>query len=244
MTDGAGGIAPTSMIVATRNRAGMLLELLESLARCAPLPDEVVVVDDGSDAPVDASLRDRDLPFRLRVLRNATATGPGAARNRGVHASRGDVLLFTDDDCVVDPSWVGALASPLSGEPTLLAGVGGRVFARDRDVFSRYFEFHRILEPRPHDAAHPERIPYLVTANCAIRREAFMRAGGFDGRIPMAGGEDAALAARIVKKGYHLERVPSAFVHHRFRPGLVEFARTFYRYGLGGRYVVDRYLPF
>jgi GT2 family glycosyltransferase len=154
------------------------------------------------------------------------------------------VLLFTDDDCIVSPSWVGALHTALDvPADSPLGGVGGRVLARDRDVFSRYFELHRILEPRPHDAAHPTRIPYLVTANCGIRRDVFMRAGGFDGRIPAAGGEDAALSMRIAKRGYHFEQVRDAVVHHRFRPGFRAFYETFYRYGLGGRYVVDRYLP-
>jgi GT2 family glycosyltransferase len=99
------------------------------------------------------------------------------------------------------------------------------VLAHDSDIFSRYYEFHRILEPRPHDAQHPDRIPYLVTANCAIRRTAFMRAGGFDERLPLAGGEDAALSIRMVKRGYFLERVPDAVVRHRFRRGLRDFAR-------------------
>jgi glycosyltransferase involved in cell wall biosynthesis len=232
-----------SVIVPTKNRVGSLLELLQSLAQCDPPPDEVIVVDDGSDVRLDAVELQKAVPFRLHLLRNDPSVGPGAARNRGVHASRGELLLFTDDDCIVDRGWIGALASQLEVGDELLGGVGGRVLARDPDVFSRYYEFHRILEPRQHDAAHPKRIPYLVTANCAVRREAFMRAGGFDGRIPVAGGEDAALSMRMVRRGYHLEHVPTAVIHHRFRPGLVDFARTFYRYGLGGRYVVDRYLP-
>ncbi len=213
------------------------------MALCDPPPDEAIVVDDGSAVRLDAALLERVVPFPLRVLRNDSSVGPGAARNRGVHASRGALLLFTDDDCTVDRGWVGAMASRLAVAAPELGGVGGRVLARDGDVFSRYYEFHRILEPRRHDAAHPERIPYLVTANCAVRRDVFMRAGGFDGRIPVAGGEDAALSMRMVRKGYHLEHVSAAVVRHRFRPGFVDFARTFYRYGLGGRYVVDRYLP-
>jgi GT2 family glycosyltransferase len=234
----------TSVIVATHDRPDLLAELVRSLGACDPRPDEMVLVDDASRSPAEHVLRDVPVPFRVKVLRNDRALGPGAARNRGVHASRGDVLLFTDDDCLVEPGWVGALSERLASTDGKLGGVGGRVLARDRDVFSRYYEFHRILEPRPHDASHPARIPYLVTANCAIRREAFMRAGGFDSRIPVAGGEDAALSIRIVKRGYYLEHVPDAVVRHRFRPGVVDFARTFYRYGLGGRYVVDRYLPF
>ncbi|MCG3136075.1 MAG: hypothetical protein HMLKMBBP_03872 [Planctomycetes bacterium] len=160
-----------SVIVATRNRRDLLGDLLTSLAGCDPLPAEVVVVDDAStDAPDQAALS-AARPFRVRLVRNDRCVGPGAARNRGVHASRGDLLVFTDDDCVVRPDWVGALAGALDRRADeMLGGLGGRVIARDRDLFSRYFEFHRILEPRPHDAEHPRRIPYLVTANCAIRR--------------------------------------------------------------------------
>lgn len=232
-----------SVIVATRDRRDLLRDLLHSIARLDPLPGELVLVDDGSRVPLASWLTPDSLPLRARIVRNDTSIGPGAARNRGVHRSRGNHLLFTDDDCVLDPAWAGVLVAALAAGPPTLGGVGGHVMARDRDVFSRYYEFHRILEPRPHDARNPERIPYLVTANCAVRRVAFMRAGGFDGRIPAAGGEDAALSMRIAKRGYHFEHAAGAVVHHRFRPGLRDFARTFYRYGLGGRYVVDRYLP-
>jgi GT2 family glycosyltransferase len=231
-----------SVIVATRDRHDLLADLVSSLAQSAALPRELIVVDDGSVRPVDENQLRTSLPFRVRVVRNERSVGPGAARNRGAHASRGEILLFTDDDCVVDGGWAEHLVAALMAGNDELGGVGGRVRARDRDVVSRYYELHRILEPRAHDAAHPQRVPYLVTANCAIRRAAFMRAGGFDGRIPAAGGEDAALSMRMVKRGYHFEHVPEAVVHHRFRPGLRDFAQTFYRYGLGGRFVVDRYL--
>ena len=239
-----GDVLDASVVVATRNRLDLLQDLVRSLAVCLPLPRELVIVDDASDIPIDAGFFPGGDQLRIRILRNDRCLGPGASRNRGVHASRGAVLLFTDDDCVVNPGWAGALVRPLADPSDLnLGGLGGRVLARDRDVVSRYFEFHRILEPRTHDAAHPRRIPYLVTANCAVRRDVFMRACGFDGRIPAAGGEDAAFSMRIVQRGYHFEHVPDAVVEHRFRPGLMDFARTFYRYGLGGRYVVDRYLP-
>lgn len=235
--------ATTSVIVASRDRPALLVDLLLSLAGATPPPAEVVIVDDGSTKPVAAQLPSRTWPFRLRTLRNESSNGPASARNRAVHASRGDLLLFTDDDCVVDERWVEALVLPFTGDDRLLAGVGGRVLARDGDLYSRYFEFHRVLEPRPHDASKPERVPYLVTANCAVRRDAFMRAGGFDETIRFAGGEDAALSMRLAKSGFHFHRQPDAVVRHRFRPGVRALARMFYQYGVGGRYVVDRYLP-
>ena len=234
----------TSVIIPTHNRPDMLAGLLRSLVECEPLPDEVIVVDDASAVSVQELFDGPDFPFRFRILRNETSKGPGTARNRGVHASRGELLLFTDDDCLVNPGWIGAMRQAyLETEEPNLGGVGGRVRAADKDLFSRYYDFHRILEPRPHDEEYPKRIPYLVTANCAVSRTAFMKAGGFDGRIPTAGGEDAALAVRMIKRGYFLEHSPAAIVRHRYRSSLKDFAKTFYRYGLGGRFVVDRYLP-
>ncbi len=206
------------------------------------LPTEVVIADDGSLPAVDSLSLADGRPFAVRVLRNDRSLGPAAARNRAAHASRGDILLFTDDDCVVHERWVEQHVLALERGDDQLGGTGGRVLARDRDVVSRYCEFHGILEPKPHDREHPSRIPYLVTANCAVWRKAFMRAGGFDEGIEIAGGEDVAFSMRLAKRGYAFERAVDAVVWHRFRPGLREFYRTFYRYGLGGRYVVDRYL--
>ena len=232
-----------AVVVPTRNRHSLLLDLLSSLRHLDPVPAEVVVVDDASASPVTSPVISADYPFHLKVLRNQLCIGPGASRNRGVHHSRSSIILFTDDDCIVKPGWASALVDAIKRGSESLGGVGGRVLARDRDIYSRYYEFHRILEPRPHNAANPDAIPYLVTANCAMTREWFMRAGGFDERLPDAGGEDAALSMRIARLGGHFLRTDGAVVHHRFRRGLVDFARTFYRYGLGGRYVVDRYLP-
>lgn len=234
------GLPSASVIIATCNRPRLLGDLMESVGRLDPVPDEVVICDDSAPG---TALTPPVLPCRVRIVRNTGAHGPGAARNLAVHSSRGDLLLFTDDDCIVAPGWAGALAGTLSNSPEVIAGVGGRVLARDSDVFSRYYEYHRILEPRPHDAARPDEIPYLVTANAAVRRDPFMRAGGFDTRIPTAGGEDAAMSLRIAKLGFRFRRAETAIVKHRFRPSFRDFAKTFHRYGLGGRYVVDRYLP-
>ncbi len=231
----------TSLIVATHNRDIMLSELLTSVSHMNPKPDEVIVCDDGSLKPVN--LESLEIGCPIKLIRQEIPTGPGGARNRAVHFSRGEILLFTDDDCIVSSTWGGILAYTLESFDESVAGVGGKVLARDTNLISQYYEYHRVLEPRPHNARDPGAIPYLVTANCAVRRDAFMKAGGFDTRLPTAGGEDAALSMRMIKLGYSFQFVKNAIVWHRFRPQLQDFVKTFYRYGLGGRYVVDRYLP-
>lgn len=236
-------LSDTSVVVATHERMDMLKDLLDSFSQLDYLPGDVIVVDDGSEKEVAPSLQKDTYPYKLKVFRNEEPKGPAGARNVGVHRSRGDIIAFTDDDCIVESGWLKNLHSHLKNADEMLGGVGGKVKAYDDDIFSRYYEFKSILEPRPHDREHPNRIPYLVTANCAVTREAFMRAGGFDENIDKAGGDDCAMSMRMAKSDYYFEKEEDAVIFHRFKKGFRNLYRTFYRYGKGGRYVVDRYLP-
>lgn len=229
-----------SIIIPTHNRREMLNGLLKSISESAYLPDEVIIIDDSSNPPFELNT---SWGIKIKLLRNEKCYGPGKSRNIGVHNSTGDILLFTDDDCLVSRNWITEMIQALQeGMESGLGGCGGTVKAYGSDVFSLYYDFHHILEPRPHDSKNPKRIPYLVTANCGVWRHAFMRAGGFDERIATAGGEDAAFSMRMAKMGYYFEFIPRAEIIHRYRSSLSDFCKTFYRYGLGGRYVVDRYL--
>lgn len=214
-----------SVVIPTYNRG-------ESLTRClrALSPEvEVVVVDDGSSDETPHVPARVGHP-RLRYIRQGNA-GPASARNLGARVARGDILAFTDDDCVPSPGWTQALAVRLADEPDEVGGVGGRVLPVRRGLISRYSTFHRILEP-------PGSLSYLVTANCAYRREAFEAVGGFDEAIRKPGGEDPDLAFRVRAKGYRLAFEPSAVVHHDYRENPLDFARTFYRYGRGCAHVM------
>ena len=232
-----------TVIVPTYNRSDELSGMLTSLARQTCREFEVLVIDDASAKPIADQISESGWPFKLRIKRNEKNSGPGKSRNTGVLLARSDLLLFTDDDCRPDPGWVEYFILAMESAGADVGGLGGQTLAEGKDIFSRYYDFHRLLDPLPHDRNNPDYIPYLVTANCAVRKDALLHSGGFDGRIPSAGGEDVAASLRMVKSGYVLKRCPDALVYHRFRPGLRDVWKTCYRYGLGGRFVVDRYLP-
>jgi len=232
-----------TVIVPTHNRPEELNGLLTSLSRQSCLDFEVVIVDDASTHRITDSISKSTWPFKLRIKRNEINKGPGLSRNTGVLLARSDLLLFTDDDCRPASNWVESFLAAVESSAPQVGGFGGQTLAEGKDIFSKYYDFHRLLDPMPHDRNNPEHIPYLVTANCAVRKDALLLSGGFDGRIPLAGGEDVAASLRMVKSGYTLIRCAEALVYHRFRPGLRNVWKTSYRYGLGGRFVVDRYLP-
>lgn len=217
--------AKASIIIPTYNRANSL----ERCLRALPHDAEVIVVDDGSEDET-SKVPGRVAHPRLTYVRQLNH-GPAVARNLGARIATGEILIFTDDDCVPAQGWPWPLVERLRKEPDEIGGVGGAVLPLKDGVVSRYSTFHRILEP-------PVSCSYLVTANCAYRRDAFEAAGGFDETIHTPGGEDPDLAFRVRARGYRLVFEPSATVSHDYRENLLDFARTFYRYGKGCAHVL------
>ena len=114
-----------SAVVCTRNRPGLLGSCLDGFTRLHPPAGELIVVDQsdgGESGRVVESYHGR-IPGLRRLT--TSSRGLSRARNEGIRAARGDILAFTDDDCVVRSDWVGAVAAAFDEEPTLAAVTGG-----------------------------------------------------------------------------------------------------------------------
>lgn len=216
-----------SVIIPTHNRARSLLRCLSAL----PKTVEVIVVDDGSTDGTAEAVSQISHPH-LGYVRQDNG-GPASARNAGMMVASGRYVVFTDDDCVPLEPWPWPLIQRLEREDSRVAGAGGRVLPLRQGVFSRYYTFHRILEP-------PGSCSYLVTANCAYRRDVLQEVGGFDIAIRHPGGEDPGLSMKVRAKGYGLVFEPAAVVLHDYRESLLNFVRTFYRYGKGCAHVMGQ----
>jgi glycosyltransferase involved in cell wall biosynthesis len=96
-----------SVVVATRNRPQAVRACLEALAAQTMEPGtfEVIVVDDGGEPPLMLDLASWTAAFPLTLIRQENA-GPGAARNRGCKQARGEIVTFTDDDCLPTQTWL------------------------------------------------------------------------------------------------------------------------------------------
>jgi GT2 family glycosyltransferase len=137
-----------------------------------------------------------------------------------------------DDDCVADAGWLDFLVAPLRDDPKIL-GTAGAVMVRDCGIIG-YAE--SILGfpgggLRYLHEAGGKVVPtqYLSTCNCAYRKDAMLRVGGFseDARL---GGEDFLLAERITAQGPCVY-VPTALVYHRPRDRWAKIFRWFVRRG-------------
>lgn len=125
-----------SVVIPTRDRPDSLACCLEALA-AQTMPTgsfEVIVVDDGSLQPlvIDASRWAGRYPLVSIHQRN---TGPAGARSRGVVAARGELLAFTDDDCLPTPQWLEMLVATLRKHPEALVG-GATINGLQADVYA------------------------------------------------------------------------------------------------------------
>jgi GT2 family glycosyltransferase len=221
-----------SVVVATHNRPRQLARCLAGFADLDYPRDrfEVIVVDDGSPTPLDpvvAPYRDRlDLVF-LRRERG----GLGAAGNTGATRAKGTFLAFTDDDCLVSPNWLQALAARFNAASEQL--VGGQTLNGLPDnpyssathlLFDYLYAYYN---------TNPADSRYFGAGNLALPTARFREIGGFDTGYIGAGGEDRELCDRWRSHGYRLSYAPDAVVYHRHHLNLLSFWRQQFNYGRG-----------
>ncbi|MHB0858653.1 MAG: glycosyltransferase family 2 protein [Anaerolineae bacterium] len=222
-----------SVIIPTFNRPEQLACCLEALARSDYPRDrlEVVVVDDGGQRSPEAEVAAAGSRLDIVLLRQRNA-GPAAARNTGAARATGELLAFTDDDCLPDRGWVAALAARYLAQPDHL--LGGRTL--------------NALPENPCSAASQHLIDYLyaygekggatrfyASNNLAVAAESFRALNGFDSTYTRAASEDRDLCHRWLCRGRPLAYVPEALVYHAKALTLRGFLRQHRLYGCGAR---------
>ena len=222
-----------SIVVPTYNRGASLERLVRQVAAQTVAREiELVIVDDGSREDPTPRLRALDVPFPLVAVRQKNA-GAAAARHHGVLRARAPIVLFLDDDMQVRESLVEAHLA--IHEKDDRAVVLGRIVP-DPDMRYALFErFHAdVLERFADDVIAgrtPLRGPNVYTGNLSVRREAYLRVGGFDASLGHS--EDAELGVRLEKDGarFYLSDA-AASIHSSDRDSLEKWRRRAKAYGL------------
>lgn len=195
-----------SVVVPVRNGAAFLAESLPALAAAQAEDVELIVCDDGSQ---DGSVRIA-AAHGARVLLREGPAGPAVARNRGAHAAEGTILLFLDADVRVHADTILRLRRELD-DPEVTAAFGSYDDApavRSWPSLYRNLAHHFVHQRSRRDAS-------TFWAGCgAIRREAFLAAGGFDPAYRRPSIEDVELGYRLRAAGHRIRLVPEAQVTH------------------------------
>jgi len=235
-----------SVAVVVRNGGTTIDKTLSSLLDGSLLPDEILIVDGLShDNTLDIVRGFQERYGIIRIVNNPQKD-IASGRNIALRESVGDILAYTDADCIVDKDWVFHIARRFA-EDSSLAGCGGRMLALPPrnwveeiagkiflDEIMQYEEKARYCDSLSVAGA-------LITANSAYRRDILLSIGGFDQWFGNYG-EDIDLFWRLIKAGYKLLYDPNLIVYHRFPNKVSTLIRKHFGFGIASSKLTKKHI--
>ncbi|MFD2237505.1 glycosyltransferase family 2 protein [Aureimonas populi] len=207
---------PISLIICTRNRGPQLKQALERLPHSdiAAHGAEVVLVDNGSTDTTQEVVRAFQAGAAYPVvLVHEARKGLSNARNAGLRASRGEIILFTDDDCYLAPDYVTKARAAFARREFDFCG--GRILLHDPQ------DYPIAIYDEPLAKRYPARsvveAGYFQGASLNFRRSVWEAIGDFDAGLGAGTPfrcEDIEWVARALMAGFTGAHEPSLVVHH------------------------------
>jgi glycosyltransferase involved in cell wall biosynthesis len=220
-----------SIVIPARNEGRRIARCLCSLGNQSLVPEryEIIVVDDGSD---DDSAQVAQL-HGARVVRQQKK-GAAAARNLGIAEARGEVILFTDADCIADEHWAERLANPLL--EASIQGTVGRIITRQKHWLARLIQAE--LDERYSRMQQSRFIDFINSGNCGFKR-ALLDENRYDESFSWI--EDLELSFRLARGGNRMIFVPDAIIAHEHPQNLWVYLRRKFRYASYASALYRRY---
>jgi len=216
-----------SIIICTYKRPMLLESTLQSVVNLdfAPNQFEIVVIDNGSDDQSEEVVEAIKRHARCRMsYAKEEKLGLSHARNKGIELAQGRIVVFLDDDELVDQKWLKELIKPYDSDERV-ACVGGKIipvfpdnkypswYSKDIQGFfggvDNGEQIHEVNFPRE----------YIGGGNMSFNRQVILEAGMFNVRLGIIGassysGEENELALRIKNKGFKVLYTPFAITYH------------------------------
>lgn len=233
--EAAGGSRPTaSVIVPFAGSQTQLEEMLRRLERLQLREGDEVVLVDNRRRPLAPAITPA---APITVIPASELASSWYARNRGVSETAAEWLVFVDADTRPSPDLLDRYFEPPPAANVAVLVGGVRDWATADTLCARYISSRRKMDQEI--VLQNTYRPYGQTANCAVRRDAFVAIGGFNTDELSAG--DADLCWRLQAVGRELEYRPGAYVDHENRKRFSDLFRQLMRHGSGLDWLEQRY---
>jgi len=219
-----------SIIIPTYNRQSQLTTCLQSITRL-DYPRkcfEVIVVNDGGDKTLEAIVDQFHNQINLSLITQPHA-GPAAARNIGATKAKGELLAFTDDDCIPAPDWLQVLASYFTERSDCIVG-GRTINLLTNNIYSTMSQLILDVVYR-HYNSNPNQSRFFATNNMALPSDLFFVMSGFDPHFTTS--EDREFCDRYLYHGFQLIYASEAIVYHTHTLKFRTFCQQHFNYGRG-----------
>lgn len=221
-----------SVVVPVLNGADTIGDMLQSLVAQSPTPSrvEIIVVDNGS---IDAT---KEIVGRFSGvhLLSASPRGPAAARNVGLRAATGEVILHCDADCLPTRRWIPELISCFA-DPAVNLSAGKTFGFPPTTPAERYLAGCQLYDAEVN--INRPVLPFAASMNMAVRRTAALAIGGWNEEMMTS--EDVDFCTRLLAQfPGRIAYAPKAVLFHRNRSSDYALKRQAWSYGEG---VADTY---
>ncbi len=224
-----------SIVIPVYNAISTISLCLESIRKLDYPQDklEVIVVDNGSDDGSDEIAK----KFEVLFFYDTSMKSSYQARNTGIVNSSGDLLAFTDSDCIVSSDWLINLIKDWDDKS--IGCFAGEILSYEPKTLVEKFSDRWEVLRQNSVLKHPY-MPYTTTANSAYRKEVFNRVGLFNPQL-LSGG-DADLSWRMQKEtDLKIKFIPDAVIYHRHRTNVIDLYKQFKKYEYGQLLLHQRY---
>jgi glycosyltransferase involved in cell wall biosynthesis len=214
-----------SVVIPAHNEGKNISNCLNGLMRQTFARDnyEIIVVDDGS---TDNTPDIVDSFPGVRLIRQKNQ-GPAVARNMGAQEARGDIVLFTDADCIPFDNWIEEMVKPF-GQNSEIIAVKGAYETRQKELMARFVQVE--YEDKYDKMKKQVYIDFIDTYAAGFRRNDFLQANGFNKEFPVACAEDIELSYRLANSGHKMVFNPQARVIHLHPNSLMDYAKKKYKF--------------
>jgi biofilm PGA synthesis N-glycosyltransferase PgaC len=191
-------IQSISVVVPFRDEANNIPALLASLATIRYPKWEIILVDDHSTDDWKPAISNPNVRFLSSPLH-----GKKAAITYGINNSTSDIIVTTDADCQVSPSWLDKINIAFQ-DPKIQMMIGGVRIEEDQSFFSQLQALEFVSVAVTGAATLGLRFPTMCNgANLSYRRQAFIDVDGYSGNESISSGDDEALMNKLSKISEH-----------------------------------------
>jgi GT2 family glycosyltransferase len=206
-----------SVCICTKNRPKDLYQFLLSLKKSSYLPYEVIVVDQSNE---ENAIINQKLCHENNVRYYRHKNGASRGKNLAIALSTGNILVFTDDDCIPDNNWLKSIADYFGNNPNI-SGVFGQTKPYQPNLHQHRICPSVFISNKPYVAVSPHIDHFLVLGNgnnMSFRKTIFESVGLFNtwfgpGSV-CRGADEGELIYRLLSQGHKLAFNPKTVVYH------------------------------